>query len=69
MAQKLPGAPGILDGQPMRFTLAMAWWLVDGAWRKADLADALNNGSVMTEANFEKMFPDLPPLHADAFKR
>ncbi len=59
-----------LDFRLARYTLSESWWIPrEGEWwRRADYADVMHNASVLTEARFKMIFPDLPPLPKAAFR-
>ena len=53
-----------LEGRPVVIadTAKMyGYWLIDGKWVEMHPADVTQAG-IMTEAEFRKAFPDLPPL-------
>lgn len=65
---KTPVWSARLNGQAVKYSTTEAWWIIDGQWHKADLPDVFNNASMMTDAQFEQMFPNLPALPDAAFK-
>lgn len=61
---------GHLESLAIRFTLTEAWVFSTSAqaWKTLHPAEAVENGSPLTKAEFDKMFPKVPPLPAEAFK-
>jgi len=37
-------------------------------WQEMNTADAMYKAKLLSKETFEKMYPDLPPLPAEAFK-
>jgi hypothetical protein len=58
-----------LDGKPVRLNDREAWWLVDGVWKALHPADAGNDAKLVSEEQFNSMFPGLPQLPSTAFQR
>jgi hypothetical protein len=66
----------MLDGLAVRFTMSEAFVYIPNdrrafpgirgpvgrGWRHADLLDVMNNASVMGEAEFAAIFPEVPML-------
>jgi hypothetical protein len=66
---KVPVFCARLDYQPVRYTISEAWWIPEDGmpWREIDPAATMHDGAMMTNQQFKKMFPRLPPLPKDAF--
>jgi hypothetical protein len=58
-----------LDGKPVRLNDREAWWLVDGVWKALHPADAGHDAKLISEEQFNSMFPGLPQLPTTAFQR
>jgi hypothetical protein len=58
-----------LDGKPVRLNDREAWWLVDGVWKAVHPADAGQDAKLVSEEQFNSMFPSLPQLPSTAFQR
>jgi hypothetical protein len=58
-----------LDGKPVRLNGREAWWLVDGVWKTLHPADAGHDAKLISEEQFNSMFPSLPQLPSTAFQR
>jgi hypothetical protein len=58
-----------LDGKPVLLNDREAWWLVDGVWKALHPADAGNDAKLVSEEQFNSMFPSLPQLPSTAFQR
>jgi hypothetical protein len=60
---------GAFESNPVRFTDTEAWvFQHDDVWQQVNPAEVLNSAAVLTEAQFQKNFPKLPPLPKEAFK-
>lgn len=57
-----------LDHRPCIATDAEAWWFNDGKWARVNAWDAAWNASVLTKAQFDKLFGQLPALPRTAFQ-
>lgn len=53
---------GSHEGNATRFNDSVAWWCVDGKWNPLHPAEVANHAHVLTQAEYEKQFPDLPVL-------
>ena len=58
-----------LDGKPVRLNDREAWWLVDGVWKALHPADVGHDAKLISEEQFNSMFPSLPQLPSTAFQR
>ena len=58
-----------LDGKPVRLNDREAWWLVDGVWKALHSADAGHDAKLISEEQFNSMFPSLLQLPSTAFQR
>jgi hypothetical protein len=57
------------DGYASRFVPGEAWVLAaDGAWHEVNSAHHGEDFREMSKAEWEKKFPDAPPLPPEAFK-
>ena len=61
---------GHLELAAIRWTQTEGWQFSTASetWVPLHPAEAVENGSPLTKAEFEKMFPNLPDLPKDAFK-
>lgn len=60
---------GYLDGDTaVKFTDKEAWQYIGGQWKKLDTADAHFKAKLLSEAEFNKMFGQLPELPSTAFQ-
>jgi hypothetical protein len=58
----------LFEGNPCRLSDGEAWTFVDGVWREIHPAEPSHKAGLMSEATFNKLFSDLPPLPEGAFK-
>jgi hypothetical protein len=58
-----------LDGKPVRLNGREAWWLVDGVWKALHPSDAGHDATLISEEQFNSMFPSLPQLPSTALQR
>lgn len=58
-----------MEYRPVRYTPIESWWLVDGKWVPVHPAIVGKDASVMTAADYEKLYPNLPALPAKAFTK
>ena len=60
------------EGNAVRYTTFEAWWYVPEVpyvkWMPIDSAEITNHAKVLTEAQFNSQFPDLPALPTTAFQ-
>jgi len=61
---------GTFEGMPAVYDDHEAWVLFEnnGGWYNIPLAEVLQNGSVLSEDDYRKKFPNLPALPATAFQ-
>ena len=61
---------GSFDGIPSRYAMYEAWVYYgdDDGWEEINSASHGNAVSELTKADFDDLFPDLPPLPPVAFK-
>lgn len=61
---------GSMEGNATRFNDVEAWWFVDDQWKwfSINSQSVLMGARVLTEAEFNTQFPDLPPLPMTAFQ-
>jgi hypothetical protein len=66
---KSPHRPGYWEGQAVRLNMGEAWVFIPpprpyspGGWVPLDMLSALYSTSVLTEAEFERLFPECLPL-------
>lgn len=57
-----------LDYRPVRLTSQEAWQFRDGGWFELNVAVAVNEATILGEAEFNRLYPDLPSLPANAFQ-
>jgi hypothetical protein len=50
------------EGCAVRYNETEAWECVDGTWYPMHMADACCKASLITEAKYNSMFPNLPDL-------
>jgi hypothetical protein len=68
MKIKLPIFSAMLDGMGVKYFGAECWLLNhQNVWARADVADVYHNASVISEAEFSRLFPEAPALPAEAF--
>jgi hypothetical protein len=62
----------IWEGVAVRMNESEAWCCGESApyntWSKMNASDADSNSKLVSEESFLKMFPNLPPFPAEAFK-
>jgi hypothetical protein len=58
---------GSFDGIPSRSDDRRAWVLHGDRWTEINHASHNNAVRELTKAEFDALFPDVPPLPADAF--
>jgi hypothetical protein len=58
---------GSFDGIPSRYNASEAWVLHD-KWVKINSVSHNNAVRELTKQEFDQLFPDAPPLPAEAFK-
>jgi hypothetical protein len=60
---------GAFESNPARYTDTEAWvFQHDNVWRQMNAGEVLHNTAVMTENDYRRNFPDLPPLPKAAFR-
>jgi len=59
---------GMLDGNAVRFTSAEAWAWREGAWKRVPVDEVQSEAVVLSQARFDKLYPDVPELPASAFQ-
>ena len=57
-----------LEGRPVRLNDIEAWWVINGEWKPLHLAEAAFNAALLRKEEFERCFPNLPPLPGTAFR-
>jgi hypothetical protein len=57
------------DGKPVCLNDHEAWWLVEGVWKALHPADVGHDAKLISEEQFNSMFPSLPQLPSTAFQR
>lgn len=57
-----------LEDNAVRFNDEEAWHCVNGQWKPLNHAEARHKASLMSEGDFNAMFPGLPDLPPEAFK-
>jgi hypothetical protein len=66
-----PNWAGLLDGHlAVRYSMSECWvWVAarrrgqgPGRWVKGDMLDCFNNCSAVTEAEFTRLFPEVPAV-------
>lgn len=59
---------GAFESNPARFTDTEAWvYQHDNVWRQMNAGEVLHHTAVMSEAAYQRAFPNLPPLPKNAF--
>jgi hypothetical protein len=69
---RMPPRPpfhGTIGGRPVRYSPTEGWWLVKGKWMWIHPADVAKDASVLTESYYKDMYPKLPALPPEAFKK
>jgi len=61
--------PCIWEYRPGFWTPGEAWALIDGIWERVNSSDVGMNARPVTQADLTRLFPDTPPLPAEAFKQ
>lgn len=56
-----------LDGNAARVTDGDGWWFAGGRWERMPSGAEIAAAKLITKAEFDQMFPKLPPLPARAF--
>lgn len=51
-----------------RFTDREAWVYIDGNWHEFNAADVFVNARVVTPQDYDRLFPEVPPMPSDAFQ-
>jgi hypothetical protein len=59
---------GVFEARPVRFTDSEAWTYVDGEWDPANAVEVVHGAHLLTEVQFNAVFPSLPPLPGTAFE-
>jgi len=64
---------GQFNGDPCRWTFQEAWVFVrlfgrPGMWRRWEISDILLSCRLISKEQYLELYPDLPPLPADAFE-
>ncbi len=59
---------GSFEQYPARFSDYEAWVLIKNEWRKFNAAEVRNSVHTLDEAEFKKVFGQLPDLPGEAFK-
>jgi hypothetical protein len=57
-----------LERRPVRLNDYEAWWVINGNWEPLHLGEAAFGAKLLSEQQFNKMFPNLPPLPSTAFQ-
>jgi hypothetical protein len=60
--------PCMWEYKPAYWTPGEAWVFSRGDWRRMNSSDVGHAGGVLSDADFAYMFPNLPPLPAEAFQ-
>ena len=56
-----------LDAHPVVFNETEAWAYMGGRWQKLHLAEAHGKAKLLTKAEFDDMFRQIPSLPSSAF--
>ncbi len=59
---------GFLDNQPVRYLVTEGWIFWRGEWHPVHPAEIYHDGRVLTEEQFNELYPDLPSLPSTAFQ-
>jgi hypothetical protein len=60
---------GAFESNPARYTDTEAWVCQhDNVWRQMNAGEVLHHAAVLSEAQYQKSFPNLPALPKEAFK-
>ena len=57
-----------IEDFPVKFTATEAWACLRERWEEFHPAEAYHDAKVLSEAEFKKSFPNLPPLPPEAFE-
>ena len=57
-----------LERRPVRLNDYEAWWVINGNWEPLHLGEAAFGAKLLSEQQFNKMFPNLPQLPSTAFQ-
>ncbi|NVO13888.1 MAG: hypothetical protein HXX10_07615 [Rhodoplanes sp.] len=55
------------DDSPVLLGETEAWTIAFEKWTRMDHTEAFANARLLSKSDFEEMYPDLPPLPAEAF--
>jgi len=59
---------GDFDGIACRYTGSEVWVLHDAGWVEINSASGNNAARELTKAQFDQLFPNVPPLPSTAFQ-